>query len=163
TAYGYKPGAMIYNTNPILDQVNQVNSPLGVVSIPAAQTGVRDKQAGLATTNPHPILKRSSKEAKPVGESAMPAADKYPSDPPRTDTPPLMNTMRQADKPIQAPQAAPATVVHVTVPYTPTSSQGMTPQEVGRIAANAAADELDKRQRQQRARSRSSMTYEAQP
>ncbi|MEA9393288.1 phage tail tape measure protein, partial [Acerihabitans sp. TG2] len=76
------------------------------------------------------------------------------------DENPMLAQIRQADKPIQVPQAAPATSVHVTVPYTPTNGEAMTPQEVGRIAAGAAADELDKRQRQQRARSRSSMTHE---
>ncbi|WP_413742311.1 phage tail tape measure protein [Sodalis sp. RH15] len=76
---------------------------------------------------------------------------------------PILGQIQQADKPIYATQPAPATTLNITVPYTPKSGETLTPQDVGRIAAGAAADEWDKRQRKQRARNRSSMTYEAQP
>ena len=71
---------------------------------------------------------------------------------------PILDQIKQADKPIQVPQPT-ATNVHITVPYTAQNSEVMTPQEIGRIAGRAAAEELDKRQRQQRAWQRSSMTY----
>ncbi|WP_413728716.1 phage tail tape measure protein [Sodalis sp. RH19] len=73
-------------------------------------------------------------------------------------THPILDQIKQADKPIQVPHAT-ATAVHITVPYTARDNEHLTPDEIGRIAGRAAVDELDKRQRQQRARQRSSMTY----
>ena len=128
--------------------------------------GLIDKQSdGLANKGNQANQPTAPQTDDPGVATALPAiapatAYGYPPGTMLFDTNPMLAQIRQADKPIQVPQAAPATAVHVTVPYTPKNGEAMTPQEVGRIAAGAAADELDKRQRQQRARSRSSMTHD---
>ncbi|MEA9392993.1 phage tail tape measure protein, partial [Acerihabitans sp. TG2] len=75
------------------------------------------------------------------------------------DSNPVLGMIKQADKPIQAPQTHSASV-HLSLNYSPKTEDAMSPQDVGHIAATTAADVLDKHFRQQRARSRSSMTHE---